>query len=176
MTQSTTSIERLQILLPQLFTSSKVAGDLFLRVELTDDMTVGFSLDLVEEVQTINIDQITPIPNMNEEILGLVQARGYIFWLIDLSRLLRFPSLQNRRRQYEMIMMSLQSSTLSPSSPKDSLNSKQFLGFAVQQIKGTFRVSPEDIVSPDSNTIDRFGSHVHGQVNAHGDVIPLLTI
>lgn len=176
MTPITTSIERLQTLLPQLFAPSKVSGDLFLRVELAADVTVGFSLDLVEEVQTISVGQITPIPNMNEEVLGLVQARGYIFWLVDLSQLLRFQPLQNRRRQYEMIMMSLPSSAVTSSSTGDVLMAKQFLGFAVQKIKGTFRALPEDISTPDSNISDRFGSHVHGQVNTHGEVIPLLTI
>ncbi|NEP55161.1 MAG: hypothetical protein F6K65_42815 [Moorea sp. SIO3C2] len=176
MTPGMTSIERLQTLLPQLFTPSKVGGDLFLRVQLTTDMTVGLSLDLVEEVQTIPVSRITPIPNMHEEILGLIQSKGYMFWLLDLPRLLGFSSLQDRRRQYEMIMINLQSSSLNNSDGDNLLNPKKFLGFAVQQVKGTFRVLPEDVAPPSSDVSSRLGSHVYGQTSSDGDIIPLLNI
>lgn len=176
MTSGTTSLGRLQTLLPQLFTSSPVAGELFLRVQLTGNLTVGFSLDRVEEVQTIPINRITPIPNTHKEVLGLIQVKGYIFWLVDLAHVLGFPPLQNRRNQYEMVMMNIQSSSLNPSRMEASSDPKMFLGFAIQQVKGTFRVLPEDILPTAPEISSRLGSHVHGEIHNNGETIYLINI
>ena len=81
------SIERLQHLLPQLFNPIQLEGEPFLRVQLTPEITAGFSLELVEEVQCIDLSRITPMPNMPQEVLGLIQLKGYVLWLVDLAQL-----------------------------------------------------------------------------------------
>ena len=176
MTSGATSLDRLQTLLPQLFTSNTVAGELFLRVQLTAHLTVGFSLDRVEEVQTIPISRVTPIPNMNKEVLGLIQVKGHIFWLVDLAHLLGFPPLQNRRNQYEMVMMNVPASPLNQSRIKIASGPKMFLGFAIHQVKGTFRVLSEDILPTAPEISSRLASHVYGQIHNNGENIYLINI
>lgn len=175
--QQSSSIERLQNLLPQLFNPIQLEGEPFLRVQLTDEITAGFSLELVEEVQCIDLSRITPMPNMPHEVLGLIQLKGYVFWLVDLAQLLGFPPLKNRGDRYEMVMLQTQRmplglETIASSSSEENL----FLGFAVQQVRGTVRVRPEDISPPNANIDPTLQPHVQGQILKNGEVISLLNI
>ena len=171
------SIDRLQDLLPQLFNSTVVEGEPFLRVQLTPETTVGFPLKLVEEVQLMSVANITPMPNMSEEILGLVQAKGHIFWLLDLARLLGFPALINRSKRYEMVMIRAQhmSFGLETSIPAP-MEQELFLGFAVQKVRGSMRLSSQEILPLAEDTDSSLRQHLQGRVVKNGESISLLKI
>lgn len=152
--QTETSIDRLQQLLPQLFTPNTLEGISFLRVNLTPDLTVGLPLDCIEEVRLISVESITSMPNMPDPILGLVHSKGYVFWLVDLAKILGLASPFIRAKRYEMIMLQSPAiaQLLGASVP---INSEQnvFLGCAVQQVKGTVRLLPDDIQTSFDQTL-----------------------
>ncbi|MEM9216388.1 MAG: chemotaxis protein CheW [Cyanobacteria bacterium P01_F01_bin.150] len=175
MTSGTASIDRLKDLLPQLLAPSAVTGELFLHIELTADLTVGYPMRLVEEVQTVSMNSIIPIPNMQEQILGLVQSKGYIFWLVDLAHLLGLPPLHSRRRQYEMIMTNLDSSSLNKTLSTTATD-QHYLGFAAKKIRGTFRVNPDRISPVKSGFHSELSSCIFGIFDDNGKTIPLINV
>lgn len=156
MTTQPTSLERLQHLLPQLFTSTDLEGSPFLRAQLTADITVGIPLHYVEEVRLISHEMLTLMPNMPDSVLGLVQAKGHIFWLVNLAEMIGLTVKGNRSNRYEMIMVRTQDLSLKMGVSSSHISNQDlFLGFAVQRVKGTLRLHPEDLKTLEE---DRFSA------------------
>lgn len=57
-------------------------------VELNDNQKIAIPLDKVQEVMSINYGDICPIPGVKDGLLGVVNQRGNLLWLLDLSQLL----------------------------------------------------------------------------------------
>jgi hypothetical protein len=55
----TTSLSRLQELLPQLFQTHQLPGDVYLRLQLTAEITALLSVEQVKESILANAEQIT---------------------------------------------------------------------------------------------------------------------
>jgi positive phototaxis protein PixI len=70
---------KLQELLPSLFESSQITGEVFLRFELIPDMSVLFAMADVQESLLVPAEQITLIPNMSESVIGLMGSRNHVF-------------------------------------------------------------------------------------------------
>jgi positive phototaxis protein PixI len=60
--------DRLQALLPQLFNPSMTEGEAFLRMQLSEAITVAIPLNRIEETHLLPQTQITPMPNFGRSI------------------------------------------------------------------------------------------------------------
>lgn len=74
-------------------------------VELNNDQKIAIPLDKVQEVMSINHNDICPIPGVKEPLLGVVSQRGNLLWLLDLSRLLYNFSLLNNTYSSSTILV-----------------------------------------------------------------------
>jgi positive phototaxis protein PixI len=141
----TNSRDRLQALLPQLFNQQKLVGDTFLRLQLDGlgptgghgaGTMIAIPLNYIEETKTLNGDQITTMPNLPPYILGLMAAKGQVFWAISLTQLWNLaPDWQNRQ-QYEVAVIRLNADT----EPGDDPAADSWVGLVVPKIRGTLRV------------------------------------
>ena len=174
-TPQKTSIERLQHLLPQLFTTDAVEGLPFLRAQITSEITVGIPLNCVEEVQLVSSDLITPMPNMPNAVLGLVQAKGHIFWLIDLGQLIGLGSGLSRAKRYEMVTVRTQdiSSKIGMAGAFSS-DQELFLGFAVQRVKGTLRIQVDELKTLRQDSHSIANACFAGHIVQNGELISIL--
>ncbi|MBL1210707.1 chemotaxis protein CheW [Geminocystis sp. GBBB08] len=78
-------------------------------VELNDEQKIAIPLDKVQEVMSINYNDICPIPGVKSGLLGVVSQRGNLLWLLDLSRLLlNFNSLTNRFNALTILVTKLE--------------------------------------------------------------------
>jgi twitching motility protein PilI len=135
--------DRLQQLLPQLFNAPTTEGEAFLRVQLTPEITVAIPLKQVEETHLIEQSQVTPMPNLPPQILGLMGAKGQIFWAIDLAQQLGLPPIKIQNQRYEVVIVRLDEQ------PNETLNEDSLLlGFVVAQIKGTIRLPAAALAEP----------------------------
>jgi len=66
-------------------------------------------------------------------IAGLMNWRSRIIWIVDLPRMLNLEFLDNRLRQYNVIVVRVES---------------LLLGLVVQEIKGTAKFLSDEICSP----------------------------
>ncbi len=111
-------------------------GNAHLRVRLNAETPLAIAMEAVQAVVTIPTQRITPMPNMPKHVLGLVNRRSKVLWVIDLPRMLGLAPLNLRRPEVNIVFLEVD---------------QQQLAFAVPQIEGVMRFMPEDVISPLGN-------------------------
>lgn len=139
-TASTTSLSRLQELLPQLFQATQLPGQPYLRFLLTDGMSALISMEHVQESLIVPAEQITALPNMTRSVLGLMSSREQVFCLVNLPQMLGYPEVAGTQRQSRVIVVRVPRSEYQAAGEDDAL-----LGLAVPQIQGVTRLNEEQL-------------------------------
>ncbi len=71
--------------------------------------TIAIPLEQVQEVISVNAVDICPIPGVSEAILGMMNQRGNLIWLLDLSLLLlNDRTLNNQIRSAKVIIATIE--------------------------------------------------------------------
>lgn len=124
-------------LVSQSVRSPKPEGsDAFLKFQLTPQISAIFSMRYVQEAVVLPSRRLTPMPNMPVCMLGLMNRRSRVMWVVDLAQLLGLSigaNLQQYKPQYSLVMIQVGSVPL---------------GLAVQQVEGLTWVQPDAIQSP----------------------------
>jgi positive phototaxis protein PixI len=107
--------------------------DSYLKFQLNQQTAAVLSMKHTQEAILVPVESITSMPNMPHCILGLMNWRSRIIWVVDLPRMLNLESLDYRVRQYNAIVIQVES---------------LLLGLVVQEIKGTTKFVADDIHSP----------------------------
>ncbi len=74
--------------------SQAIAGLPYLSLQLERDVTVAILLKNVRETLVLATDRFTQMPNVHPCLMGLVEHRSNVFWVLDLPQLLGFVPLQ----------------------------------------------------------------------------------
>ncbi len=135
---SLTTTDRLKNLLPQLFSEQQRRGDYYLRFQLTDRISGLIDLKYVQESLTVDGDRITAVPNLPEYVVGLMSSRNQVFLAVDLAHLTGFPPETVNLRQYQTIVVQINSEQNNIASDRASL-----FGLTVKSIQGISRIMPE---------------------------------
>ncbi|MBD2691314.1 chemotaxis protein CheW [Anabaena catenula] len=109
------------------------SGDSYLKFQLNQQTTAVLSINHTQEAIIIPVESVTAMPNMPACILGLMNWRSRIIWVIDLPKMFNLECLDHRLRQYNIIVIKVES---------------LLLGLVVQEIKGTTKLMSDDIHSP----------------------------
>jgi positive phototaxis protein PixI len=112
---------------------SQKTGDAYLRFELYPQTSAVFSMRHVQEAMVLPARRLTPMPNMPACMLGLMNRRSHVLWVVDLARLLGLAALDTNVQQYNLIIIQVGAVTL---------------GLAVQQVEGITWVELNQIQSP----------------------------
>jgi positive phototaxis protein PixI len=120
------------ITLPLKPTQNNLA-DSYLKFQLNQQTAAVLSMKHTQEAILVPIESVTSMPNMPTCILGLMNWRSRIIWVIDLPRMLNLESLDYRLRQYSTLVIQVESLVL---------------GLVVQEIKGTTKFIADEIHSP----------------------------
>ena len=141
------TLVRLQQLLPELFQPVEVTGDRYLRFQLTTDLPALLSMDRVQEALLVSASAISPLPNLPDFTIGMMNARDRVFCVVDLGQLLGLPSLLPNLQTYQVVVISLD-----PVQTEEidlaGLSAVKCLGLAVRQIKGVGRFESETLQPP----------------------------
>lgn len=119
----------------QILTSqpNQVIGDIYVRFQVDIHTPAILSMELVQEVLIVPVVRLTPMPNMPECILGLLNRRNRVLWAIDLAQVLNLQPVDANAQQYHIIIIRVE----------------QFsLALVVQEVKGVTRFTPDCIQSP----------------------------
>jgi positive phototaxis protein PixI len=108
-------------------------GDGYLKFHINQQTTAVISMLHTQEAIVVPVESVTSMPGMRECILGLMNWRSRIVWVVDLPRILNLESIETRLRQYSVIIIRV-----------DSL----LLGLVVDDIIGTVKFLPDEIHSP----------------------------
>lgn len=125
----------------------------FLRLRLSDSAIAVIPTIEAQEVVMVGHHQLTLMPNMPSTVLGLLNHRNRVIWVVDLPQLLGLPMLTFDIRQYAVVVIQV---------------AGKLLGLAVQQVEGLNRLSPSNIQSPigavDANLVPYLrGCYLHEQ-------------
>jgi len=108
----------------------KSLGDGYLQFKLNHSTTAVLLVQFTQEVLVLPNDSITSVPNISELILGLMNWRNRIIWVVDLSRMFGFESNISSMGQCNIIVVRY---------------GVEIIGFMVPEIKGTVRFNSENI-------------------------------
>ena len=134
-----------EILTPKL---DQVVGDIYVKVQLDKYTSAILSMDYVQEVLIVPISRISPMPNMPRCILGLLNRRNRVLWVIDLARVLNL-SLDTHAQQYHIVII---------------LVNQVSLALVVQEVKGVIRFTPDCIQSSIEQACSDITDYIHGWV------------
>jgi positive phototaxis protein PixI len=144
-----TTLARLHQLLPQLFEPVAVVGDPYLRFQLTAEIPALLSMERVEEALRVPASSISPLPNLPDFAIGMINARDRVFCVVDLGQLLGLPSLPVNPRNYQIIVINFRALD---TERRDE--SEKYLGLAVLKVGGVarFKTKPLPILAADCPT------------------------
>jgi twitching motility protein PilI len=107
--------------------------DSYLKFQLNQQTGAVLSISHTQEAIVIPVTSVTAIPNMPPCILGLMNWRSHIIWVVDLPKMFNLECLDHRLYQYNIIVIQIES---------------MILGLVVQEIKGTTKFIVDDVRSP----------------------------
>ena len=154
-----TTTDRLEDLLPQLFSQQQREGNYYLRLQLTDDTNILLDLSYIQESLTIDSSQITPVPNLPEYVVGMMSSRNQVFLALDLAHLAGFPPATFNQREYQTVVVQIGSKNKNVQS-----NDFNLYGLTVKQIQGISRILSTNFAQPVSEAPENIRDFVQGSI------------
>jgi len=108
-------------------------SDAYLRLIVNDRLTALVPMVDAQQVMVVAPDQLTVMPNMPGLVMGLLNYRNRVVWVIDLGQLLGLDPLSSDCPYYTVALIRL---------------SEKWLGVAVSDVRGILRLAPGTIQSP----------------------------
>lgn len=134
-------------------------GDSYLKFQLNKQAAAVLLIKYTQEAIVVPVESITSMPNMPACVLGLMNWRSRIIWVIDLPRMFNLESLDNRFRQYNIIIIRVES---------------VLLGLAVQEIKGTTKFIADEIRSPVGHIASSLVPYLRGCIVQNKEILLIL--
>ncbi|WP_190315939.1 chemotaxis protein CheW [Pseudanabaena sp. UWO310] len=113
--------------------SQAIAGLPYLSLYVERNINVAVQLKFIRETLTLGGDRFTQMPNVHSCLIGLVEHRSNVFWVLDLPQLLGFESLDSTTVEKHIAVLQI---------------ADMFLGLAVYSVSRVLRFTETDIVSP----------------------------
>lgn len=110
-----------------------IAGLPYLSLRLSRDVVVAVQLKFVRETLVLDAGRFTQIPNVHSALMGLIEHRSNIFWVLDLPQFLGFVPLDSTAIETPIAILKIRDA---------------FLGLGVHQIGRVLRFNEAEIVSP----------------------------
>lgn len=83
----------------------KKSGEPYLKLQLDEPIQAVLPLKNAQEVVIIPAQRITLMPNMNDCILGLLNQRSRVLWVVDLAQMLGLESVSRESREYNITIV-----------------------------------------------------------------------
>lgn len=119
--------------LPNPPQNKKNLGDSYLKFQFGQQTPAVLPMSRAQEVVILPVGRLTPMPNMPPYIIGLVNRRSRVLWMVDLAMMLGLPAVETNVQHYNIVIISNGSTTF---------------GVIVQAVEGVLRLMPENIQSP----------------------------
>ncbi|NUN65634.1 hypothetical protein HCU40_12940 [Pseudanabaena biceps] len=110
-----------------------IAGLPYLSLQLSREVTVAVQLKYVRETFVLTSDRFTQMPNVHPCLMGLVEHRSNIFWVLDLPQFLGLVPLDSTAIETHIAILQIDNA---------------FLGLGVHRIGRVVRFTDNEIVSP----------------------------
>lgn len=136
-------------LIPNQAQDKKNLGDAYLKFLFGQQTPAVISMAQAQEVVILPTGRLTPMPNMPPYVMGLLNRRSRVLWVIDLARMLGLPPIETNVQQYNLVIIR---------------NESVSLGLIVQAVEGVVRLTPESIQPPFGQVSSALVPYVSGCV------------
>lgn len=136
----------------------KQVGDSYLSFYLNQQTPALLLMKYAQEIIVVPTNRLNPVPNMPRCVLGLLNRRSRVLWVVNLAQLLNLPVTDPIDRQYQIIILQV---------------GKAKLGLVVQSIKGVAHFprhsseAPTEIFSP-------LASYISGYIPQENEMLIVL--
>ena len=124
-------------------------GETYLKFLLDPQTPVVLPMKQVQEVLVLSANRLTPMPNMPACIIGLINRRSRVLWVVDLTRMLGTPPLDLNTQQHTLVI--IRPGAIS-------------LGVVVQQVEGTVWMTPDQLQPPPGHVASSLLPYLRGCV------------
>ncbi|MDJ0530885.1 MAG: chemotaxis protein CheW [Xenococcaceae cyanobacterium MO_207.B15] len=119
----------------------------YVKLALEANKFAVLPMDNAKEVLLVSSQRISPVPNMSNYILGLINQRSHIFWVVDLPYMLGMQPIARNQQSYHLAIVR------SNNIP---------LGLVVTEVQGVIHLSHEEIQSPVGTVSPRLVPYLKG--------------
>jgi len=112
--------------------TKKNLGDAYLKFHFGQQTPAILSMSRAQEVVILPVHRLTPMPNMPDYVMGLLNRRSKVLWVIDLAKMLGLPGIESNIQHYNLVIIG---------------NGATTFGLIVQGVEGVVRLTPESIQS-----------------------------
>ncbi|MBD2296245.1 purine-binding chemotaxis protein CheW [Anabaena sphaerica FACHB-251] len=133
--------------------------DSYLQFQINQQTTAVLSITHTQEAIIVPVESVTSMPNMPSCILGLMNWRSRVIWVIDMPKMFNLEGLEHPLRQYNIIVIKVES---------------KLLGLVVQEIKGTTKLRADDIHSPVGQVATSLVPYLCGCVEEKEEILLVL--
>ena len=161
---SSSAAARVQANLQELFKGKLSPGGVYIKFQLTSEITALLSMEKVQESLIVEAEKITILPSMPESVIGIMNSRDRVFCVFDLAQLLGLSSELIAPRQHQIIV--LQTTSEQPI----------YIGFAVTQLQGIVRLPTEQIQSSVDGIAAKLLPYISGTVQQNNTKTSILNL
>lgn len=144
---------------PQSERTDKPEGDSYLNFYLNKDTPTVLSMAHAQEVLVVPVSRLTLMPNMPECVLGLLNRRNRVIWVVSLADVLNLPKPDPVAGQYHIVIVRV---------------GQISIGFVVAEVKGVTRFPPDSIQSPSNNVESELAAYLHGCISQQNQTLLVL--
>ncbi|MDX2272592.1 MAG: chemotaxis protein CheW [Cyanobacteriota bacterium] len=124
----------------------------YLSLSLAGERQVVLPLDQLLEVLTLPLHQIVPLPGMPAAVMGIINWRGEVLWLLDLGLLLAATPLDpisSGQPAYPVVILKV---------------GEQRLGVVIEQVGQIVHWDPAQLIpAPNQAFLQGYGLDAHGK-------------
>jgi twitching motility protein PilI len=122
-----------------------IAGLPHLSLEIGRDISVALQLKFVRETLVLSSDRFTQMPNVHPCLMGLIEHRSNVFWVLDLPQLLGFTGIDSSAIETHIAVLQIGSA---------------FLGLGIYRIGRVIRFAETEIVSPQDSPMTKIPAEI----------------
>lgn len=130
-----------------------------LKFDLAHQMPAVLPLSHVQEAITVPTQRVTPMPNMHLCLLGLINRRSQVIWVVDLAQMLGISTGLQSSQQWNLILVQTSATSLA---------------FRVQEVRGILNITPDMIQSAPANFSSNILPYLDGCVSQASEVLLVL--
>ena len=136
---------------------NNLGGQVYLKVQIDRDTPAAIPMEYAREVVVVPTKRLTPIPNMPPCVLGLLNQRSKIVWVVNLE----LSPNQKYTQHYHIALVRVNNIPL---------------GLLINQVKGAVRLDSRTIQSPTNKIASHLIPYVEGCVALETEILLILAL
>lgn len=137
----------------------KNLGNTYLKFQFGQQTPAVLLMNQAQEVVILPVERLTPMPNMPIHVMGLLNRRSKVLWVIDLARMIGLPGVEINVQNYNVVIIGNESATF---------------GLIVQTVDGVVRLTPESLQSPINQVTAGLVPYLRGCVLQEPEILLVL--